>query len=201
MIAALRALFALVIFISPDVAWAHPPFGGADGFFGGFLHPLFVLAHVLAIVGAGLLIAQKAQRGSRAARWTGLIAFVAGLVAGFVAIASAYVPTLAGEALLALAAITGTWVALARPFLRFTPILLGALTGFAVALDSPPEVLSMREAIVIQLGTFVGAALLFIALVEAMSRLKADWQRVGVRILGSWIAASAILVLALRLAK
>ena len=27
------------------------------------------------------------------------------------------------------------------------------------------------------------------------------WQRIGVRIVGSWIAASAILVLALRLAR
>ena len=30
---------------------------------------------------------------------------------------------------------------------------------------------------------------------------KRSWQRIGVRIVGSWIAASAILVLALRLAR
>jgi hypothetical protein len=31
-----------------------------------------------------------------------------------------------------------------------------------------------------------------------VSRLRRHWQRIGIRIAGSWIAASAILVLALR---
>jgi hypothetical protein len=40
------------------------------------------------------------------------------------------------------------------------------------------------------------AAIAFIS-----AALPAFWQRIGIRIAGSWIAASAILVLALRLAK
>jgi hypothetical protein len=34
-----------------------------------------------------------------------------------------------------------------------------------------------------------------------MSRLTNAWQRIAARILGSWIAATAILVLALRLVR
>jgi hydrogenase/urease accessory protein HupE len=201
MSAVIRASFVLVLLVACDTAFARPVFGGVGGFTGGLLHPLFVPAHVLAIVGAGLLIAQEKQRGARITPWPGPIAFAAGLAAGFVTIAGAYVPMLAEEALLALAAISGIWVAVARPFLRFTPILLATLTGLAVALDSPPDVLSIREALLMQLGTFCGAALFYIVLIEAASRLARNWQRVGVRILGSWIAASAILVLALQLTR
>ena len=39
-----------------------------------------------------------------------------------------------------------------------------------------------------------------VELVQGTSLLRRDWQRIGARIVGSWIAASAILVLALRVA-
>ncbi len=51
------------------------------------------------------------------------------------------------------------------------------------------------------IGTGLGAALLLIAAIAIASRLKADWARIAARIIGSWIAASAILVLVLRFAR
>jgi hypothetical protein len=42
---------------------------------------------------------------------------------------------------------------------------------------------------------------LLVVAVECASCLTRDWQRIGARIFGSWIAASAILVLALRLGR
>ena len=53
---------------------------------------------------------------------------------------------LAGWLLLALAAISGLLVALARSLPEPVGIALGVLIGIAVGLDSPPEVLSVREA-------------------------------------------------------
>jgi urease accessory protein len=194
-------LLILALLVYPDAALAHTPVAGVGGFFGGLLHPVLVPAHVLAIVAIALLTAQEIQRGSRAAHLVGPIAFAAGLAAGSVVIANAYVPTLAGETLLVLAAINGAWVAVARPFLRLIPLLLAALTGLNVALDSPPDAISVREAILTQLGTFCGAMILFAGAAEIVARLKRDWQRIGARILGSWLAASAILVLALKFAK
>ena len=89
----------------------------------------------------------------------------------------------------------------ASPLPQFILGPFALITGLAIALDSPPEVISVREAIVMQIGIFCGATSLLIVIVECASRLRRDWQRIGVRILGSWIAASAILVLALQLAK
>ena len=197
MSAVVRSLIVLAVFIAPGAASAHPVFGGIGGFPGGLLHPLFVPAHLLAIVAVGVLIAQNAS----CRRWLYAIAFSAGLLAGFAAIASAYTPALTGETLLALAFIGGALVALAKPLPRPLIGLLTAATGIAIALDSPPDAISLREAALMQIGTFWGATILLFVIYECARRLTRGWQRVGVRILGSWIAASAVLVLALRLAK
>jgi hypothetical protein len=46
------------------------------------------------------------------------------------------------------------------------------------------------------------AAFVTLALVAFLaSHAARPWQQIGVRVIGSWIAASAILVLALRLAR
>jgi urease accessory protein len=51
------------------------------------------------------------------------------------------------------------------------------------------------------LGTALGAVLLLLVLLQGTLRLRQHWQRIGARIAGSWIAATAILVLALRLVR
>jgi hydrogenase/urease accessory protein HupE len=194
---AARSLIVLALIIAPDIAAAHAPFDGAGGFLGGLLHPLFVPVHALAILAMGILLARQVPRE----RWMFRIAFALGLTAGFATIASAYVPTYARETLLALTLVIGALVAMEFSLPPVGASLLAAATGAALALDSPPVAISVREAIVIQLGTFCGATLLIMAVIEVTSRLRRHWQQIGVRILGSWIVASAILVLALHFAR
>ena len=194
---AARLLFVSALLMVPGAALAHPPFAGVDGFSAGLLHPFFVPAHVLAIFATGLMVAQQTQRW----HWLLRYAFVAGLALGFVTIASAYAPTQADVVLLMLALVGGGLVALAKPLPPLFSGLLAAAIGGAIALDSPPDAMTVRAAIETQLGTFCGAAVFLYAVSEAASRLKYDWQHIGVRILGSWIAASAILVLALQFAR
>jgi len=78
-------------------------------------------------------------------------------------------------------------------------VLLAGAVGLAVALDSPPETISLRDANLALLGTAIGAVLVLLAVLQVATRLTRGWQRIGARIVGSWIAATAILVLALRL--
>jgi hydrogenase/urease accessory protein HupE len=177
-------------------AMAHPPPLGVGGFAGGLLHPLLVPAHGLALVGLGVLIGQQAGWG-RAVVVAGIVALAAGLGVMTLGV----VPLFVGEALLALAALTGLLVALARPVSEIAGGVLATATGFAIALDSPPEVLSLREANLMLAGTGLGAALLLIVTSELARRLQSAWPRIAMRILGSWIAASAILVLAVRLVR
>jgi hypothetical protein len=114
---------------------------------------------------------------------------------------SAYAPQSAGAVLLAATAASGGLVAFTRPLPGILGCALALMTGLALAFDSPPGGISVREANVILIGTFCGATILLLAVVELTTMLRREWQRIGVRILGSWIAASAIMALTLRLAR
>jgi hypothetical protein len=76
--------------------------------------------------------------------------------------------------------------------------LLAAIAGAVLALDSPPQAVRIAEAYATLAGTAVGACAMLVVVAALAGHANADWQRLGVRILGSWIAASAILVLAVQ---
>jgi urease accessory protein len=191
-----RGAFALALLLTiVATAQAHAPVPGLDGFSGGLLHPVFVPAHLVALIGLGLFI------GQQHARLLVALVFAAGLAAGLGAIVSAVGETPANTVLLATAAITGALTALAVVVPRVVGGLLAAVTGVAIGLDSPPHVVSVTEATLMLIGTGIGALVVLIAIVYAVAVLTREWQRIGVRLLGSWTAASAILVLAVRFAK
>jgi hydrogenase/urease accessory protein HupE len=165
------------------------------GLIGGLLHPLAVPAHVLALLAIGLLIGQ--QRG----RLVPLAAFFGGLAAGLAALAFAVATTSAANVLLAAAAVSGLLVALARPLPAFVSGPLAAIAGIALGLDSPPSAIAITAAVAMLIGTGIGAGLAVAIVAAGASCLSRPWQQIGVRILGSWTAASAIMVLALRFVR
>ena len=166
-----------------------------SAFFDGLLHPLLIAAHLLALVALGLLIGQQRRP---LLTWA---VFVAGLAAGLAAIAFAVGETAALDVLLATTALAGVLVAIARPLPMLLPLTLAGIAGAALGLDSPPEAISIGAAVAMLVGTAISAVLV-LALVAAASRqLTRWWQRIGMRIVGSWLAASAILVLTLRFAR
>lgn len=193
-----RAVLAgiAVVAMTAGPALAHPPPLGIGGFSGGLLHPLFVPAHAMALLGLGLLIGQQAGWGRVV-----LVCAAAGLAAGLIVMTRGAVPVLMNEALLGLAGVTGLLLAAAWPLPKAIGYALAVAAGLAVALDSPPEVLSISEANLMLAGTGLGAAMMLLLAALASSRLRGGWRRTGVRIVGSWIAASAILVLVLRFAR
>ena len=85
---------------------------------------------------------------------------------------------------------------------RLVTAILGALAGFSLGIDSAQETLSGQEKLVSLFGS--GVAIYFLALYPmALADYfnKKAWQKIGVRILGSWVAASSLLVLALAFSK
>jgi len=192
-----RALAALALALIATPALAHPPPLGIGGFWGGALHPVFVPAHVMALVAVSLLAAQHTPPWGRVVPLAGII----GLATGLATLTLGVVPLWANDGVLWLAAISGALVAFARRWPEIVGGTLMAVTGFVIGLDSPPEVLSVAEANLMLIGTGIGGSVLIAAIVALASSIKQDWARIGVRVLGSWIAASAILVLAVRLVR
>jgi urease accessory protein len=172
-----------------------------SGFVAGLLHPLALPAHVLALLALGLLIGQQTAGTRRAS----LVAFVAGATVGLTAIAFGAGQTPALDVLLGTAFASGASAATARPLPTLICALLAAIAGVAMALDSPPEAISIAVATAMLVGTGLGASLALAIIVTGMNYLTRvrewNWARLGGRILSSWIAASAILVLAVRFVR
>jgi hypothetical protein len=153
--------------------------------------------NLLPLAALGLLAGQSADRAFSGT----LLLFAAGLMVGAIAIAFAVRDPPASIALLALAAIAGLLVAVGRPPLPAIRLALAFGSGAALMLNVPPQAATISVAIAAQLGTGL-AALAALGLVGLLTMDETrNWQRIAVRILGSWIAASAILTLALRLVR
>jgi urease accessory protein len=170
---------------------------GVGGFYGGLLHPVLTPTHGLALLGLGLLIGQQPADK----RLFPQMLFALALAAALLALACAVGETQAGAVLLVGVAISGALVAAAfrLPILVLGP--LAAAIGAAIGLDSPPDVVSFQEAVVMLIGTGLGASIALGLVVEGASRMARDWQLIGVRVLGSWTAASALLAIAVRFAR
>jgi hypothetical protein len=100
-----------------------------------------------------------------------------------------------------LAATAAGLVVLAYPVSNWLVGVMAFATGSALPLNAPPHEITVANAVASQIG-FAFAAVATFALAMTIAALaRPPWYRIGVRIAGSWIAASAILVLALRLAR
>jgi urease accessory protein len=152
--------------------------------------------HLLAVVALGLLVGQQAIRLP-----VPIATLAIGLAVGSVVVASAIRDNPAAPALLVLAAIAAGLTIIDRPLPSWVPAGLALAIGAALALNAPPQEFTVHAAIVSQLSFALAAILAFALATFVVAQAKVPWQRIGVRVVASWIAASAILVLALRLAR
>ena len=190
------AAFAVLACVaSGDAAHAHDFIEGA-GFLNGFLHPLFVPAHALCLLAFGLMTGQQSSRIFLAAL------FPLALIVGILLLMYAIFPIdLVPAVLLTSGACAGLLTALAQPLPRVVPAAILIAGGLSLIIDSVPSVVSKLDTIMALSGTVLAAALTLGLVAYLASILKRDWQRIGVRIVGSWTAASALLVLALMFAR
>jgi urease accessory protein len=177
-------------------AWAHSPIPGIGNFYNGALHPLVSPAQLIVLLALGLVVGQGGLAAARAPLVGLLLALLAGLAAH----------RLAGDPdtdrmLLAMAAVLGLAVAAAWRAPAVLLSAMAALVGVAVGVASGPTGLEGSARWTTLAGT-LGAALLLTTYVAAMVTLiKAAWLHIAVRVIGSWLAAAALLVLALSVAR
>jgi hydrogenase/urease accessory protein HupE len=169
---------------------------GIGEFYAGILHPLLVLPHLLAVTVLGLMLGQSGVQSMRFAYPPYLLASMVGLfLAGFEA-----QPTLPfEEILLLLALLCGLAVAAQRPPPASALAVLAGVLALLIGMDSGVTDMNRRETFAALLGCWLGLALLLIVVAGVAEMAQRDWQRVALRVLGSWSAASAVLVLALAL--
>lgn len=187
---------AATLLLAPGTAQAHSAIQGIGTFYNGILHPLVVPAHLLLLLALGLLLAQQGSRDSQKGLLAAVVAVWGGLMLSHLAKAD-YLPPV----ILSVAALVAVLVAISRPLPLPVTLLFALGSALLLGLDSGQDELQGREQLTMMLGTGVGVTLLLLystALGHFFS--KRAWQRIGVRVVGSWIAASSLMVLALSLA-
>jgi hydrogenase/urease accessory protein HupE len=179
-----------------DFADAHGYVRGVNGFYAGLLHPFLAPAHMMALIGLGLLIG---QRGIAIAR-DAMLAVLVGLIVGMLASDALGNPD-TDSILLGIAALVGIAVASALPlFPRLALAPIAAVLGLAVGVGSAPENLHGTAWQMMAAGALLSAFLCINLVSILVESLRMAWMRVGVRVVGSWLTAAALLVLALSFA-
>ena len=177
----------------PAQAFAHSLSARFGDFYGGLLHPLTSLELGMGFLVLALLAGQQDKRGARLI----LAWFIGAMLVG--AVVASWMPILVDQVRLpnlGLAALLGVLVAVAPriphvvlPVIGFASGMLnGVGNGLAMTPETAPYLFIS--------GIAISGLLVVTPLVAFVTTLDRHWQLVAVRIVGSWIAASGLLMTA-----
>ena len=184
----------LVLFGTCFIALNESALAHDVGFAEHVLQPLTALHSLLALLAVGLLNGQqrKPLRERDIAAMLGL-----GLTLGLVT--TVFVTRLQDQPSfpLALAALAGGLAALALPLPAPANSLLVLALGAALGANLSSETTDWVDRAQTLVGAFVGSGATLLGLGALANQPAKEWWQIGVRVVGSWIFASAIMVLVL----
>ncbi len=179
-------------------AAAHAPIPGIGVFFSGALHPFIAPALLLSLTAFGLLLGQYSQGQLSRVRWA-LMACVVAMAAGL-ALHTWGTGLDTDRLLLVCGALAGMSVAFAWRLPASVVLALGGVIGLATGLASMPTGVQGRDWAVMLAGTVMASCGLPAWVAAVVSLARQAWLKIAVRVLGSWLAAAALLVLSLSFA-
>lgn len=192
-------LAGLAVFLTASsAAQAHLLVDGAGDLGNGALHPLMSPAHLLVLVGLALHLAQQLPFGLKTALW--IFAPVSAVALALTLdgrLGMIYQPLLVAVALL-----LGILVGLEVRLPRWASGLVCGLAAGCIGLDSGVEDQPVAATIKMLLGTWlvINALVAYLAMI-ASNGAERKWARTAIRIIGSWIIAISLMVLAFALRK
>jgi len=186
---------AVLLLLSPATLFAHPMQGVGD-FYAGMLHPLTGIEWVLPIVALSLHVGQQGRETALYAIVVFPIALAGGAVVGVVS--SSASPAPAEIANICLMAALGLLVAWAGKMPLQLSVVAAALLGLTVGFANGTELTPVTSAYRFITGLAVVGLLLISYGFGFVRWLKSPWTKIGIRVVGSWIAAVGILFLGLK---
>jgi hydrogenase/urease accessory protein HupE len=187
----IAVLGPLAVLAAPRPALAHATNTGFGPFYDGLAHLFVTPEDLLTVVAIALLAAQHGARTGRRAVVALPAAWLAGMAAGSLAAAGAVPAWPALLLLIALGALVAAGRILPEPLVLGLAVAAGALHGVTNGAMGAQARLGMLFVAGVGAGVFVLATLVG---GQAVSP-KAAWSRVAVRVAGSWIVASGLLML------
>ena len=189
-----RTLYASLLLTASESALAHVSGGGIVDSYSGLLHPFTEPLHIITILGLGLMLSQQ----GRSVPPRGWIAYT--IAALFGLIASNIGLTLPVNTILYMLALTLGLLVASRPTMPgLVCILLSLFAGFSLGVDSQMAAEGIGKLIVTIFSTTTGLGIALLIVIGWGDYFTRDWQKIGIRVIGSWIAASALLVFTLSL--
>lgn len=187
----LAVVGAATIAIHPSPAAAHLDSTGLGPVYDGVLHFITSPEDLLAALALALWAGARGAVCGRRALCTLPGAWLLGGLLGMATAATAGSAVLSAVWLLALGALLAADLALPRGAATVLAVGLGLQRGYVNGSGVTPSV----DGLVAMLG-LASAVFVVVALAAAsVVRLRVGWTRVAVRVIGSWIAASGLLLL------
>ncbi len=176
-------------------AHAHAPLNGVGEFYAGLLHPIVVPAELLAIVAVGLLLGFGGYRHCH----LGIPALACGLVLGLATGFAGWAGEIGSGLLLSVALVAAATVTAGIGLPVVLAAILACVGGFAVGLDAQPETQSLPSTLLTGMATVMSGTIVVLVVSAVVLSREKFWQKVAVRVAGSWITASGLLYFSWRL--
>lgn len=191
------AATTLAVILSTSSAASAQQIGDVGALYIGLLKPLLTPAYVIALFALGFFIAQQVKSH----RLPLVLSFAVSLLAGWSGVVAAFTIIDAVLYVLGVAGMMGLFVAIGKPIPLFAAVPVVMATGILLEFDSTPQLISMRASAITLAGAGLGSCFVATVLTMLAAGATRQWQHIGIRIVGSWIAASAVLALTLSIVR
>lgn len=188
----MRRLLTLTIPVAllPTAAQAHLTSTGLGPVYDGLLHFFTSPADLAAVVALALFAGLRGADQARRIVFALPCAWLLGSLIGLANIAPASGEFVSALWLLGIGVLVAADVPLPRRATTAMAVLLGVVLGYTNGTGMPLSVSVLIALIGLAAAVFVAAALVAAPVI----RFGTAWRRIGVRIAGSWIAASGLLL-------
>ncbi|MCB1737012.1 MAG: HupE/UreJ family protein [Gammaproteobacteria bacterium] len=192
----MRCIAVITLLLAPSLAFAHGGFGQGTPFFSGVMHVLLSIPVLLPLIASGLFASQRGRGMVSKAQLVLPMLIALGAALALSGVDWGWLITANLVAVIVLAVLVATAVSLTDRGVLTVIGLVGALAGYALLRSDMPD-----DAVVwFVTGAMLGAMIVQggVAILALLAR--AEWARIGVRVVGSWIAAIGVIYLGFSLA-
>jgi urease accessory protein len=186
---ALQRTLALAACV-PLPAVAHMPTGGLGPVYDGVFHLLLSPEDLIPLVALALLCGQRGAPFARRALWVVPLAWFAGGVTAMLA-GAAHVIAFNGASLLLLGGLVALNARVPLALMTALAALFGSFHGYM----NGAGMNRMNDGIFMLLGLCAAVCVVVAVFASVVIPLRRPWTLIAVRVAGSWIAASGLLML------
>lgn len=185
-------------FCASPLAHAHTATKGVGDVTNGLLHPLQMPSHLLILLALGLYGAQRSSRGTRQP----ILVFTVAAIAGLALTIPNWFKEVPSWALSVVALGIAILVALRAALPVAASSSIYALGAMVVTLDSGIDQAPLIVALKTLFGTFCAILAIVTSTTFYVRQIpRKNWIKIAIRVLASWIAAIALLMIAFAFRK